>query len=71
MVLHAPGECEYCDRHPDWQELRHIWGVNFTGHNEPEKTTCPAERMRAVDVINKWSGNQPTIHMITEEPDAV
>lgn len=18
-VLHAPGVCEYCDRHPDWQ----------------------------------------------------
>lgn len=31
-VLHAPGECEFCDRHPDWQELRKSWGIAFTGH---------------------------------------
>jgi hypothetical protein len=31
-VLHAPGECEYCDRHPDWQALRKAWGIAFTGH---------------------------------------
>lgn len=32
-VLHAPGECEYCDRHADWQELRQAWGIAFTGHS--------------------------------------
>jgi hypothetical protein len=31
-VLHAPGECEYCDQRPDWQALREAWGIAFTGH---------------------------------------
>ena len=30
-VLHAPGECKYCDLHPEWQELRKSWGIAFTG----------------------------------------
>lgn len=31
-ILHAKGECEFCDRHPDWQELRKAWGIAFTGY---------------------------------------
>jgi hypothetical protein len=31
-VLHAPGECEFCDGNPDWQALREAWGISFTGH---------------------------------------
>ncbi len=31
-ILHAPGECEYCDGHPEWQALRQSWGIAFTGH---------------------------------------
>jgi hypothetical protein len=31
-VLHSPGECEYCDRHPEWQALREAWGIAYTGH---------------------------------------
>lgn len=31
-VLHAPGECEFCDMHSEWQELRKAWGISFTGH---------------------------------------
>lgn len=31
-ILHAPGECEYCNDHPDWQALREAWGIAFTGH---------------------------------------
>lgn len=31
-VLHAPGECEFCDMNPMWQELRKAWGIAFTGH---------------------------------------
>jgi hypothetical protein len=31
-VLHAPGECEYCDQRKEWQELRQAWGIAFTGH---------------------------------------
>lgn len=30
-ILHAPGECEYCDEVPEWQELRKAWGIAFTG----------------------------------------
>lgn len=30
-ALHAPGRCPACDEHPDWQALRILWGVPFTG----------------------------------------
>lgn len=30
-VLHRPGDCTYCDRRPQWQELREAWGIAFTG----------------------------------------
>jgi hypothetical protein len=58
-VLHAPGECEFCDRHPDWQELRVVWGINFTGHYVPNRQPCPAEQARPLNVINRWPGNVP------------
>jgi hypothetical protein len=58
-VLHAPGECKYCDLHPDWQELREVWGISFTGHHDPDKMTCPAERHRSLETINRWYGNTP------------
>jgi len=62
-VLHAPGECEYCDRHPDWQELRQLWGIAFTGHSNDTVTDgrpllpCPAEKARGMESINSWGGN--------------
>ncbi len=58
-VLHAPGECEFCDMRPEWQELRQSWGINFTGKNDPEKVQCPAEKARGIDSINRWGGNRP------------
>jgi hypothetical protein len=58
-VLHAPGECEYCDEHADWQELRQTWGINFTGHHDPAKLICPAQRERPLDSIHAWGGNAP------------
>src|SRR5579859_7494579 len=72
-VLHAPGECEYCDRHPEWQALRKAWGIAFTGHsNDVEVYTdfsgkvirkkllvCPSEVDRSYEVINRWPGNRP------------
>jgi len=70
-VLHAPGHCQYCDAHPDWQELREAWGINFTGGNDPTKMTCPAEKERPLGIINHWGGNVPTENVIEEEPDAV
>jgi hypothetical protein len=70
-VLHKPGECQYCDMHPEWQELREMWGIAFTGHsdekisytdfdgNKVEKSLipCPSEWDRPVEIINKWGGN--------------
>ena len=72
-VLHAPGECEYCDAHPEWQELREAWGIAYTGHSyeiidekdwEGNPTQrilvpCPSELERPLEVINKWHGNVP------------
>ena len=31
-ILHAPGECQWCDEYPKWQKLREAWGIAFTGH---------------------------------------
>jgi hypothetical protein len=70
-ILHAPGECQYCDDKPEWQELRQMWGIAFTGHsnetipypdrngNTIEKSLipCPSEWDRPVEIINKWGGN--------------
>jgi hypothetical protein len=71
-VLHAPGECEYCDMHPDWQELREMWGIAFTGHSHEIITykdwegkevqtiliPCPSELDRPLDVIEAWPRNR-------------
>lgn len=31
-ILHTKGECRYCDGYPEWQKLREVWGIAFTGH---------------------------------------
>lgn len=60
-VLHAPGECSYCDRKPDWQKVRQMWGIAFTGHEPGDgEIFCPSELQRTVEVINRWPGNRPT-----------
>lgn len=58
-VLHAPGFCEYCDRYSDWQNLRRMWKINFTGQTIPGNIPCPSETRRPLDVINRWQGNRP------------
>jgi hypothetical protein len=64
-VLHAKNECEYCDKYPEWQELREAWGINFTGHAETKTEygtpclPCPSEVARSLDHINRWDGNVP------------
>jgi hypothetical protein len=56
-VLHAPGECNYCDRHPLWQELRQAWGIAFTNYQpEKDELPCPANFARG-DAVNGWQGN--------------
>jgi hypothetical protein len=58
-VLHSFGECEFCDLHPEWQELRVAWGIAFTGW-EPDENELqdPATVARPLDVVNKWGGNR-------------
>ena len=60
QVLHEPKSCDYCDAHPDWQELRETWKINFTGKNEPGKSQCPSERNRPAYRIHQWAGDRPT-----------
>jgi hypothetical protein len=45
-VLHAPGECEFCDDHTEWQELRKAWGIVLTGHLAGEGLPCLADAAR-------------------------
>lgn len=62
-ILHAPGECEFCDGHPDWQELRQTWGIAFSGHQPTEdQVYCPADRAVITGQrgdYNAWGGNIP------------
>lgn len=59
-VLHAPGECEYCDAYPDWQRLRQLWGIAFTGHPPVDhEVPCPSDARRPGGVNQVWPGNQP------------
>jgi hypothetical protein len=56
-VLHAPEDnCKFCNE-SGLQEIREQWKINFTGHYDPNKTTCPAERERPLETINRWGGN--------------
>lgn len=62
-VLHAPGECEYCDRHPDWQALRRVWGIAYTGHQLSGDVElvlpCPSDWRRGLGGAHVWAGNRP------------
>lgn len=59
LVIHAPGECANCDQYADsrqqWRILKH---VNFTGHYDEDKTSCPSEYFRTAEDINLWGGNR-------------
>jgi hypothetical protein len=56
-ILHAPGECQYCDGRPDLQKARERMGINFTGHKEEGKGPCPADSIRG-DTHTEWGGNR-------------
>lgn len=66
LVLHAPGACVYCDRHPEKQDERIRNAVAFTGE-EPVRFghPCPSTVRRSVEIINAWPGNRPV------DPEAV
>lgn len=59
-ILHAPGECEFCDHYPEWQAIREAWGIMFTGY-EPEagELPCPADYARPRVIHDAWGGNRP------------
>lgn len=60
-VLHAPGECEFCDKYgKEWQDYRILARINFTGHHDEDKAPCPSEHFRSVETINHWPGNRPS-----------
>ncbi|HEY3718378.1 MAG TPA: hypothetical protein VGL39_27965 [Jatrophihabitantaceae bacterium] len=73
-VLHAPGECEYCDRRPEWQELRTAWGIAFTGHKPAGDWVtlpCPADVARPAGSPadhRQWGGNVTTGWTGTSKP---
>jgi hypothetical protein len=74
-VLHAPGECRYCDGHPDWQAERVAERVTFT--DDPRNRDlveqflltgfpCGVDGWRACsgyaargERIKVWGGNAP------------
>lgn len=58
-VLHAPGECRYCDEVPEWQQYRTLARINFTGHDEEGYAPCPSTYFRPLEKINRWPGNTP------------
>lgn len=59
-ILHAPGECDYCDKHSEWQALRVGWGIAFTGWTpEGKELPCPADYARG-DEHRNWIGNVST-----------
>lgn len=63
-VLHAPGECRFCDAHPAWQALRKLWGIAFTGHlpafREGE-LACPSDFRRGLGEAGRWWPNNRAV----------
>lgn len=59
-VLHAPGECEFCDEYPDFQHYRVVARINFSGHYDRNKAPCPSTFFRPEATIDKWGGNVAT-----------
>lgn len=58
-ILHAPGECQYCDLYPDRQALRELWRTNYTGHHDDDLAPCPSEYFRSGETRDRWPGNRP------------
>lgn len=66
-VLHAPGRCQHCDKYSDWQKMREMWDVNFTGERDPNKRPCPSEERRPLERIERWGGNRARRYDAQEE----
>lgn len=62
LILHSPGTCAYCDRHPDWQALRSAQGIAFSDTSEQDVheqglIPCPSIIRRSAEVRDLWHGN--------------
>lgn len=57
-VLHAPGVCQFCDGHPDWQIYRMNARINFTGDDNPDLSPCPSTWYRTAEQVDSWYGNR-------------
>lgn len=62
-ILHAPEECEYCDR-PDWTRERLKTKLTFTGRSPVDgESPCEADATRGPGTSGdhrRWGGNKPT-----------
>lgn len=58
-ILHAPDKCKFCAEYPDWQAMREVQRINFTGEYDVDKAPCPSVYFRTVDVRDAWPGNTP------------
>jgi hypothetical protein len=58
-VLHAPGQCIYCDDCQLAQLDRLENNVCFTGEDNPSKTPCPSDVERGLAGAHHWYGNTP------------
>ena len=58
-ILHEPGACDACDEYPDWQQMRTVQQINFTGQYDSDKAPCPSVYFREVGVRDRWGGNRP------------
>lgn len=65
-VLHAPGECDSCDKFPVYQKARELWGVCFTtddGLAPPGFSWVVPDPYRvARPAGSNWPGNQTSQH---------
>jgi hypothetical protein len=64
-ILHAPGECRFCDERDDLQALRRAWGIANSGHapTADRPLPCPADAAvtrGARGDYNRWGGNVAT-----------
>lgn len=59
-ILHGPDSgCTFCNECPDWQALREMWQINFTGEYDTDKAPCPSVYFRSVSDRDAWPGNRP------------
>jgi hypothetical protein len=68
-ILHAPGQCQYCDAFPEWQRLRQMWRINFTGQLEIECCPCPSTWSRSPADRDLWTGNRRVPYLASAEGD--